>query len=182
MNKKLNTINLELKMNMFAQIIVLLFVFYTSFEKLFSKYTPNTNKLISFIILCIAFYISLQRTTYLPFLGYTVLPPTSIKDYFIPDKANIETTLQLKDIPDNTKIIYWGAKPSNEVIKTPQSAYEDFSNCGIALVKNEKAQVSFHCPSKYLIPWGKTLERHLHYRIVYSNGMLSPVQTVFVKC
>jgi hypothetical protein len=174
--------NPEIILYMISQAIILLFVFYTGFEKITSKYVANIHKFVTGVILFLALLISIRLTTYLPFLGYAAFPTTAIKDILVPEKANVNVTLPFMNIPDNTKIVYWGAKTASKTVANPQTAYADFSNCGVALIRNNKADISFNCPAKYVVPWGETLDRHIHYRIIYADGIIGPVQTVYVKC
>jgi hypothetical protein len=87
-----------------------------------------------------------------------------------------------------SKIIYWAANndtDSLKIIEDPYSAYKDFNNVGVSIVKNGKAEVRIFCPNKYKVKkvFEKILERHFHYRIIFKdNGFLSPVMTVNIKC
>jgi len=104
-----------------------------------------------------------------------------VKDVYIPDHANVETVIHVNE-PDGTKIAFWGALPSDKVAPNPRKAYSNYANAGIAEVYHGKATLKFWCPSKYNVPFGMTLNRHVHYRVVEANGMMSAVRTTYVKC
>lgn len=162
-------------------VIILLFTFIATLKNILDNRQNIYFRLMCIIIFAITFWVSFQRDTYLPFLGYSALPSTVIKDVFTPENSNIETNIDV-NAPDGTKIIYWGAIPSDKNIMTPLNAYHNYENAGISYVHQGKALLRFNCPSKYNIPWGKTLDRHLHYRLVSSIGMLSPIETVYINC
>jgi hypothetical protein len=140
------------------------------------------TKLCGLVIFIMAFWLAMHRDTYLPFLSPAAFPPSLIKD--VKDESankNVHTVIDV-DAPDGTKIAFWGALPSNTVQPTPQIAYDNYSNAGVATVMNKQASISFLCPAKYNVPWGATLNRHIHYRVINANGMMSSVKTVYVEC
>jgi hypothetical protein len=164
-----------------ANIIILLFTLIMTFSIVLYK---NANSFLRF--LCLGIFIAtiwllLKRDTYLPFLGEIALPSSLIKDIFSPENSNVEVNIPIK-APNGTKILYWGALPSDKTQLNPFMAYGNYSNAGVAYVDNGNALIRFNCPSKYNVPFGHTLNRHIHYRITLSNGMMSPVKTVFVNC
>jgi hypothetical protein len=154
-------------------------------ETLLNSKVTFVTKAIVFVIFLMALWLAVRRNTYLTFLAPTVFPYSLVKDAkdFGSTKGdhNVHTTIKV-DAPDGTKVVYWGALPSTGVQPTPQIAYDDYSNAGVALVSGGAVQVSFFCPAKYRIPWGKVLDRHVHYRIINKDGMISSVRTQFVKC
>jgi hypothetical protein len=144
---------------------------------------PTWVKVVFFIALLTVLYLGLQRDTYLPFLGETVLPPTLLKADAVPENANTQAVIDIHWAKDGTKVLYWAASPAKEVVSTPQQAYGSFSNAGIATLKDGKAILKFECPSKYNVgAFEKTLNKHVHYRIVKENGMLGRVKTAWVEC
>jgi len=159
--------------------IVLAFTLYSSI--VFAVKDDGIHKVIGLIVFVVALFLAVQRDTYLPFLYDAVFPHTLVKETHVPDHANVQTVIAV-DEPDGTRIAYWGAMPSNTVGANPQEAYATYDNNGVAEVHNGKATLHFRCPSKYNIPWGVTLDRHVHYRVISKNGMMSRVNTVFVKC
>jgi hypothetical protein len=74
-----------------------------------------------------AVVLAIQRDTYLPFLGHTVMPEP------ITGFTQAETLISKKisGLPPNVKVMYWAALPSETVIDNPSDAYGDYSNQGV---------------------------------------------------
>lgn len=98
----------------------------------------------------------------------------------MPNNANVEAVIEV-DAIDGTRVLYWGAKSSDEVKPSPWKAYDDWSNAGVAIVKDKKAIVIFHCPGQYEVGMRGKIDRHMHYRVL-NKAMLGPVKTAYVKC
>ncbi|NBP66079.1 MAG: hypothetical protein EBU66_15635 [Bacteroidetes bacterium] len=160
--------------------IILLFTLYNAVSIMMDS-ESFICKILALIAFLIALWLMFQRDTYLPFLGRMALPSSVIKDTTFPINSNVDISIPF-NVKDGTKVVYWGAKPSKNTISNPMKAYGDFSNAGVTTVFGGKAQVRFNCPSKYTVGIGKTLNRHIHYRFMYNNGMMSPVMTKFVNC
>jgi uncharacterized membrane protein YuzA (DUF378 family) len=146
--------------------------------KLSSTNYKTILRVIYFIFGIAALYLILFTTsnTFLPFLDKTVLPPSLL---LLSEQSN--TNLQIKlDAPDAIKVIYWAAKPdTGKVIDDPFLAYDDYENIGIAAVKDDVAILKLFCPTAYKVGSPKTtLSKHLHFRFVYANGVLSEVKTL----
>lgn len=159
---------------------------YCSFVMALKEHDSIVLRLISIIVFGLATWYFVQRDTYLPFLGPTALPSSLFKDSFSPTGSNVETDLSL-DLPDGTRVVYWGASPKtksnmNTVVSSPMLAYGDYMNAGITVVSKGKARIRFYCPVKYQVPWGKTLDRHIHYRIITDKAMIGRIETVNVNC
>lgn len=123
-------------------------------------------------------WLMMQRTSYLPFLGPTVLPGTVLQRR-TPTNATV-----IVDIPSKADtIVYWASEPCCRVKPTPWKAYKDFKNSGVVDVDKERgiAEVHVRCPGRYVAK-GKVLPRHVHYREVVGSGMMGPVKTVGVIC
>ena len=176
--------NLDVYMHMIAMILILGFaMFYASLVLIY----PNIYtllKLISIIVIICCIYMLSNKSTFLPFLGSAVMPPILFTQDITPQGASETYVLNLDNVPDGTRVIYWGALSSNDVKKGPTDAYGDYSNTGITGVKDGKATVYFNCPGEYNVSdFAKTLKRHIHYRLVpLDNPMMSPVFTTYVKC
>lgn len=128
-------------------------------------------------------YLGSQRDTYLPFLGQAVVPPSLIKESAIPENANTQATIDIPWAADGTKVLYWAASPAKEVVPTPQKAYSKYANAGIVAIKDGKAVLKFECPANYMVgSFDKTLNKHVHYRIVKEDGMVGRVKTIWVEC
>ena len=174
---------IEPKIVMVSQAIVLIYAFIMTTISMVRPKGVSVPIFISLIVMVTSIFLIMRRETYLPFLGTAAIPNTAFKDELTPDKANTQVVLKLPDsVPDGTKVVYWGAQPSERVIDNPMSAYKDFKNVGIATVSNHFATITFHCPARYKIPVGITLNRHIHYRLIYNNGLIGPVETHYVKC
>jgi hypothetical protein len=165
---------------MVAMIILLSFSFYCSILFVL-KDGSLSYKLIGVVVFFSALSLAVQRDTYLPFLYKSAFPPALVKDVHTPENANADTTISVNE-PDGTRIAYWGALPSKQVQKDPYTAYGPFTNSGVVVVNKGKANIKFWCPAKYNVPWGATIDRHIHYRVLHPKGMMSRVYTVFVKC
>lgn len=169
---------------MFLITIVIVFTMYRSITLVMMKESTYILKSISVVAFIAAGFLLIQRDTYLPFLGRTAMPPSMLKDIVAPTNSNVEIDL-IVDAKDGSKVIYWGAEAdsgSGKVIETPQLAYNKYENAGVAVAKGGKATVRFFCPVKYQVPWGKTLDRHIHYRVVSDGGMVGAVHTTYVNC
>lgn len=165
-----------------CQALILLFALFASIKMLIMRNVGFFTKFISVFVIVATLWMTFRRDTYLPFLGYAAFPKSLIPGDFAPVNSNTEITVPF-DAPDGTRVIYWGALTADDVQPTPQAAYGDYSNAGVATVMHSMAVIRFHCPSEYYVPWGKKLKRHLHYRFCCEkSGLIGPVRTVWVKC
>ncbi len=117
--------------------------------------------------------------TFLPFLDKTVLPPSLL---LLSEQANTNAEVKV-DAKGAIKVVYWAAqKDNNKIIEDPYEAYGSYENIGIAAVKDNSATLKLKCPSKYKVGKPKmTLPRHVHFRLVYANGVLSEVRTLSLE-
>jgi hypothetical protein len=178
----------EILFNIIANIVVLLF---TIIFGLFVILTPSTNmiiKLLTIIVVICALILAINRDTYLPFLGKTVMPSSLIFAEKTPQGANVNYTILLNNAKDGTKVIYWGANSSdkNEIKTNPLEAYNNYVNAGVSTVSNGKAKITFFCPDKYQVEhlgFKSTIKRHIHYRLQCpETGIMSSVLTIYVDC
>ena len=140
---------------------------------------PLTVNLI--IIFCVL-YLYFQKYIFLPFLGESVLPMSALADEKSPKDASSETIINLPDVEDGVKVIYWGAQKEEKgkVHEDVYDAYDKFENVGIAVVKDKKATLKYNEPAEYKA-YGMKLHRHLHYRLCCKNNiMLSRVYTITI--
>ena len=162
---------------------VLIFVIYYSVSMLLDGSKHIVVKFASIIALFCAIMLSIQRNTYLPFLGKTVLPPILFQNEISPRSGNETLTLNFQNVEDGTILIYWGALSSGEDKSSPEIAYGDFSNTGVTTIRNNRADVYFNCPDAYNVGiFNKKINKHIHYRMMSSNGIMSQVFTKYVKC
>lgn len=117
-----------------------------------------------------------NRTTWLPFLGESVLPGS-----LIPMKENIgtDTTIKVKVSP-NARVAYWASLPSDSVIPV-NKAYGDFSNSGVVLADDKGfAELKIKKSNAYTIPSGKEISKHVHYRELDQGwGMVGDLKTEY---
>jgi hypothetical protein len=163
-------------LSMFISLIVALLLIYNQFR--------NSTLIISIIWLLLGVVIILvllNRDTYLPFLGESAFPCDNLIES-VPLGANFSVTVK---VPPNVKVSYWAADPENNnssVSPDPWVAYKDYSNSGVTVSDQQgNATLRVRFPQKYRIPWGATLNNHVHYRYCKTPGMLSSVFTVEAK-
>jgi uncharacterized membrane protein YuzA (DUF378 family) len=140
---------------------------------------PRLSKTVYIIVGLATLYILMDRNTYLPFLGDTVYPCSSLADK-VPDKATISHMVK---VPPNSKIVYWASEHSDkmDVMPDPWSAYMNYENTGVVTADaTGKAMLRIRAPSAYKTPMGKTVDKHIHYRYCKVPGMLSQVYTIFL--
>jgi uncharacterized membrane protein YuzA (DUF378 family) len=157
---------------------------YNPFESLLSKtMTPvNTNRTLRILYIvfgiCAIYLIFLTKYhTFLPFLDRTVLPPSVL---LLSEQADTNTQVTI-NAPGAIKVVYWAAHADENIVKeSPMDAYDKFENIGIAAVVDNTAVLKLKCPTKYKVKYfmKKTLPKHVHYRLIYANGVLSSVRTL----
>lgn len=129
------------------------------------------------IAIIAASILAINRTTYLPFLGRTVFPPSLLKRETSNEDANIEIDVRVSE--HATHVAYWAAETSST---NPGKAYGKFQNSGIAKVDGTgMATMRITCPGKYYVR-GRKLPRHVHYREVFPSGLLGPVKKADIIC
>ena len=144
-------------------------------NNLFNSNIPF-DKIVYIIVGLSALFLAFQRSTWLPFLGKSVLPDYNIP-LFVPE--NYDTVVKVNTIP-NSKIYYWAA---HDVGKNPDvvTAYGDFSNSGVVMSDNSGvALLPILSGSGYTVPSGRKIERHVHYRVLgLEYGMMSKIYTQY---
>ena len=143
--------------------------------------TNTTKKVIYLLIGVCTLYVLIfhYRRLYLSFLEESVMPP-NIFENRVNKNNNQNITLKIND-PDAKKVIYWSAKPdsSNNIIKNWQEAYDTYDNSGIVDVINGTAELTYSIPVQYRVGYfDRLLKRHIHYRILYNDGVLSKIYTI----
>ena len=148
------------------------------------------DRIIYVVVAISALILAFQRDTWLPFLGESVLPGAVLAL-----KTNSgDTTVDVKVKP-LTKVAYWAAKPEskpeskptdgasegNKAVPPVKDAYAHFENSGV-VVANEQgvAKLVFNKGTSYVVPSGRKIESHVHYREFGEDGMMGPVKSVFV--
>ena len=141
---------------------------------------PTIIRAVYIVIGLIAIYLLffVDYHTLLPFLDKTVLPPSIL---LLSEQPNTNVNIEI-NANDAVKVVYWAAHAdTGKVENDPWTAYNNYENVGIAAVKNGIALLKLKCPTSYKVKGvaGKrTLPKHLHYRLVYDNGVLSEIKTV----
>jgi hypothetical protein len=128
------------------------------------------------VSLLLAAIVITKRDTWLPFLGTTVFPPGVLR-------ASVPKVGMEMDVPVRggaQRVVYWAATPG-PTVRTPEAAYDDYSNSGVVDVVDGKATIVLQCPSNYYVK-GRRLKKHVHYREVYADGLLGPVRMADVIC
>lgn len=171
----------KIYMNMLVFIVasnaVLTSFGFNVFDNIDSLIGNYFSKFIYFITgICIVL-LGMKIQTWLPFLGDTVLPFT-----LIPETTNVgDTTIKIKISP-NTKVAYWTSLPSTNEKPPVVKAYGDYSNAGVS--KSDKdgyATLTFNKGTGYIVPSGKFIKPHIHYRELNGEySMIGPIETIFI--
>lgn len=154
-------------------------LFNTNFlESVFGK----TISRILYVLVGIAVLtIMFNRDTYLPFLGETVLPCTTIPER-VPPGATKELHVSA---PPGSKILYWAAEPAMEDLKQIQDwrhAYAKYENAGVTTTDSAGVAIlKVRSPQPYLVPFKGRIEPHVHFRICDGSGMLGRIKTIFLS-
>ena len=135
------------------------------------------DKIIYAIFAICAVILAFDRTTWLPFLGDSVLPAA-----VVPLKTNVGDTVVEVKVAPGAKVAYWAAKPGSNPEIPVEKAYDDYSTSGVVLANDlGVAVLTFNKGTEYVVPSGKQLKSHVHNREFNDKmGMVGPVQSVFV--
>ena len=159
------------KTRMTMQAIVILFVFLSAVAQL--GYLTAPSMLLTACATIAAAWLAANRTTWLPFLGPTVMPSGIFK---VQQPKDADFSAVLHAPKKAVRCVFWGSVlESND----PYTAYGPYTNAGVADVVNGTATVSLKKPVEYAIN-GKNLPAHIHYRWISPGGMLSGVRTASV--
>ncbi len=146
-------------------------------NRLFKTRLPFNN-IIYIMVAIAALWLAIKRTTWLPFLGNSVLPESLVP---LKELEKTDIIIPIKTLP-NVKIAYWAALNKGE--ETPVNlAYGNYENSGVIMSDNKgNAKLPIMTGTGYILPSGEILSRHVHYRIIgYPNleGMIGKVETVY---
>ena len=159
---------IHLYAHLLSAAIVILYIAYTFYVS--KKYT-----IIMGIAFIAALYLALDRTLWLPFLGECAMAPS-----LIPIKSNQGDTKVPVKVSPNSKVAYWSALPGDKTIPV-KDAYDKFINAGVVMSDADgNAVLQFDKGTKYSVPTGRVLESHVHYRVIGNDGLMGPVNTVYV--
>ncbi len=132
------------------------------------------DKVIYISVALCAIWLASKKTTWLPFLGYGIMPG-SVVPLSKPTGANKKINIKTKP---NAKIVYWASKNSDEKDDVVD-AYGNYSNAGVVMADAEgNAVAEIIEGAGYVVPTGKSIPRHIHFRIIGSpDGMMGKVMT-----
>ena len=130
--------------------------------------------------------IAFRRDTYLPFLGETVMPCSSIPES-TPDHADTEVTVS--GLIPGAKVLFWASEPAAAAatdglarIKTWDQAYLEYANAGVATVDAAgRVVLRIRKPQPYTVPVMGRIESHVHWRLCGADGILGPVQHSLIQ-
>jgi uncharacterized membrane protein YuzA (DUF378 family) len=137
------------------------------------------DRIIYVVVAVSAVALAVQRDTWLPFLGNSVLPGA-----VVPLKKNMgDTTVDVK-VMRGAKVAYWAAEPDGadaDAVPLVRAAYDQFENSGVVVANDQGvATLVFNKGTSYIVPSGRKLESHVHYREFGEDGMMGPVKSVFI--
>lgn len=138
-------------------------------------------------------YHIFNKYTFLPFLNYNVLPYSVLKtgpnNKSIEDNSLISVNIDIPSDNSYTHIIYWASNETNKettILPMWDLAYGEFTNSGVELVNGKpKVTINVECPTSYRVPSlfkKKVIPKHVHYRFVSKDGMMSKIYTKYIKC
>lgn len=145
------------------------------------------DRVIYVVVAVSALILAFQRDTWLPFLGNSVLPGA-----VVPLKKNIGDTTVDVHVKPLAKVAYWAAEPETKLDATEgaakadavplvRAAYDQFENSGVVVANDQGvATLVFNKGTSYIVPSGRKLESHVHYREFGEDGMMGPVKSVFI--
>ena len=138
------------------------------------------SSIIYIIIACAALYLAFDQTTWLPFLGDTVLPGSLIPLKQNTNESGRHTIISVQVKP-GARVAYWASLPNDKEVPLVEQAYADYSNSGVVLADRlGRANLRVVMGSAYEVPSGKVIKRHVHYReLDQQYGMIGRVQTVY---
>lgn len=146
---------------------------------LFFRRETYFNRVIYVIIALAAIRLAFQQKTWLPFLGYSAFPTRA----FIPLKENKNAPIKIQvKVKPNTRVAYWASLHKDTPdIPYVDDAYGDFSNSGVVMSdKDGIAILSIKPSTSYIIPSGREIPRHVHYRMLdLPLGMMGNLRTAY---
>jgi hypothetical protein len=122
--------------------------------------------------------LAFDKHTWLPFLGPTILPPSALS-LKTPAQSSLSTTV---NAPSNVShVMYWAANTGSGIVDDPMDAYGNFANAGVVTATDGRATLQLQCPGQYRVR-GRVLPRHVHYRFVRTDGIVSGIMTKKLVC
>lgn len=125
-----------------------------------------------------AIVVAVDRASYLPFLGETVMPCSLLSDR---EPEHADASVEVNGLEPGTKVLYWATEPATEGLARIvdwRRAYLEFANAGVTTVDQAgRATLRVRRPQPYTVPIAGRLEAHVHWRACGEGGMLGPVRT-----
>jgi uncharacterized membrane protein YuzA (DUF378 family) len=125
-----------------------------------------------------AVVVAVNRASYLPFLGETVMPCSLLSER-TPEHA--DASVEVNGLEPGTKVLYWATEPATEGLARIvdwRRAYLDFANAGVTTADGAgRAVLRVRRPQPYTVPVAGRLEAHVHWRACGDNGLVGPVRT-----
>jgi len=147
----------------------------SKFINTYLKTNLPIDKIIYILVALCGVSLASKRTTWLPFLGKTILPGGLVTKQ-TPAKANKKIIIKVRP---NAKVAYWAATGKNKKDQDVFDAYNNHSNSGVVIADNKGiAELLIIEGEGYRVPNGKRIPRHIHYRII-GNSMIDRVRTVY---
>jgi uncharacterized membrane protein YuzA (DUF378 family) len=150
----------------------------TQVDHLFGTET-RFNKIIYILVALSALKLAFKKSTWLPFLGYMAFPSTAL----IPTIENTKGDTIIKvNVRPNTRVAYWSSFPrKTKGVPLVEEAYDDFSNSGVVKSdENGVAELKILVGSSYIVPSGREIPRHVHYReLDLDHGMMGDLKTEY---
>lgn len=125
-----------------------------------------------------AVIVAVDRASYLPFLGETVMPCSLLSDK---EPEHADASVEINGLEPGTKVLYWATEPATEGLARIvdwRRAYLEFANAGVTTADRAgRAVLRVRRPQPYTVPVAGRLEAHVHWRACGDGGMLGPVRT-----
>ncbi len=147
---------------------------YNLIELISKNFKINITHILYIIIAISGLYMALDMTTWLPFLGESILPSTLVP---LTQPPNPDTFIKINTIP-NTKIAYWAS--DKKYITDVNEAYNDYKNSGVVVSDNNgDAILSIIKGDDYIVPSNKLIKKHIHYRTLGNEyQMMGKIETI----
>jgi uncharacterized membrane protein YuzA (DUF378 family) len=142
-------------------------------------------KVIYILVGLSAVIVALDRASFLPFLGETVMPCSLLTER-TPEHA--DTAVEIHGLTPGAKVMFWATEPNAKAdtdglakLNDWRRAYLDFANAGVTTADaGGHATLRVRKPQPYTVPMKGRLEAHVHWRVCGDNGMVGPVKTTML--
>ena len=96
-----------------------------------------------------------------------------------PPNSSIDYTLLLNGVKNGTKVIYWDEKSNNNNIN-PIEIYNNYTNSGVSIVMNNKANITLFCQYKIN---NNSIKKKIFYRLQCpETGIISSILIIYINC